>query len=108
MEEKENKESIWTKIVNFFKKGWTLLIIPVILFIIRLFTGKGKDKELKKEIKEINKEIKEEKKDIQKQTTSVEKKEDIVEQKVQEVKDEVENHQKNKDDISEILPGIKK
>jgi len=109
----ENKENFWSKlwkgIVNFFKKGWTLLILPIGLFIISLFIKK---KEGKKEIKEKEKEIKADKKEIEKKEKEVITKEKEVEKVSEEAKEMIEKQkqskQKRETELSDILPDLKK
>ena len=97
-----NIQDIWTKIKNFFKKGWTLLIIPIGALIIRLLFGSSKDK-LEVEIKEQSKQIKDLGSDIEDANKSVEDKESEVLNKIEEV--ESISKPTERDLIKKILPG---
>lgn len=95
-------QDIWTKIKDFFKRGWTLLIIPIGALVVRLLFGSSKSK-LGGEIKEQGKQIKDLESDIKDTTKSVEDKESEVLNKAEEV--ESISKPVERDLIKKILPG---
>lgn len=103
----ETLKKIFNSTINFFKKGWTLLLIPIGLFIVRLFTFSTK-KEIKAQGKVIEKEIKEDKKEIKETTSSIEKHEEEITNTIEEVKEKINTSSISDPKLEEILPGIKK
>lgn len=99
---KETLKKIGTSILNFFKKGWTLLIIPIGLFIIRLFTSSSKQ-----DIKEAKQDVKEAKEDTEEVTRKVEQKEEDLASQILDVKGTINTATKDPK-LEEILPGLKK
>ena len=98
---KETLKKIGNAILNFFKKGWTLLIIPIGLFIIRLFTSSSKS-----DIKEQKAEIKENKKDVEETTQTIEEHEEKIVGQILDIKNTPTSSSDSK--LEEILPGLKK
>ena len=97
---KETLKKIGNAILNFFKKGWTLLIIPLGLFIIRLFTTSSKS-----DIKEQKAEIKEDKKDVEESTQVIEEHEEKIAEQILDIKNTSSSLDSK---LEEILPGLKK
>lgn len=100
-------KKIFNSIINFFKKGWTLLIIPIGLFLVRLFTSSTK-KEIKSQGKVIEKEIKEDKKEVKEIVSSIEKQEEEITHTIEEIKGEINVSPASDPKLEEILPGLKK
>ena len=106
-------KEFWQKVIDFLKKIWWVIFVPIGAFIIALLTGKkSSDSEIKKEVKETKKEIKKEEKEIKKEEEKVEKQEQEVQQDIQDCKETIEKQKEEKKEqeagISEILPGLKK
>lgn len=99
---KETLKKIGNAILTFFKKGWTLLIIPIGLFIIRLFTSSSKQ-----DIKEVKQDVKEAKKDTEETTQKVEQKEEDLTSQILDIKETI-NTTTVDPKLEEILPGLKK
>ena len=99
-------KNILVKIWNVIKRIWVFLLIPIILFIIKLFTGK-ENKKLKKEITALKEDISEKKEEIKEEKQSIEKKEEGLLKKSQEIQKEINQREENPE-ISEILTGLKK
>lgn len=101
---------LWSGIKYFFSKIWVVAIVPLSLFLVKIFFKK--DDKTKEEIEETKEEIKESKKDLNDQEDTVEKIESDVVSKNEETKDVIEEIKKNeeerKEDLSEFLPGLKR
>ena len=99
---KETLKKMGNAILNFFKKGWTLLIIPIGLFIIRLFTSSSKS-----DIKEQKAEIKEDKKDVEETTQTIEEHEEKIAEQILDIRN-TPSSSSSDSKLEEILPGLKK
>lgn len=102
--------TFFSKLKSFFSKAWAILIIPISLFLAKIFFGFNKDnKEVKEEIKETSKEIKQGSKEIEQRLQEVERAEDKLDQQVREIEEILDNPPVKDDDrIHTILPGLKK
>lgn len=101
--------TFFSKLKSFFSKAWAILIIPLSLFLAKIFFGSNKDSKAKEEIKETSKEIKQESKEIEQRVQEIEKTEDKLDQQVQEIEEILDNPPvKDDDKIHTILPGLKK
>lgn len=101
-------DEFFEKIEAAFKKIWWVLLVPIGLFIVKIFTGNNKQKETKKEVKEIKKEIKAEEKEIKKEKETETKIENEIEKDVEDIQKTVDEKKKNDQGISQFLPGVKK
>lgn len=101
---------LWSGIKYVFSKIWVVAIVPLSLFLVKIFFNK--DDKIEEEIKETKEEIKESKKDLKKQEEVVEKVESNVVSKNEETKDMIEevkeSEEKRKEDLSKFLPGLKR
>lgn len=101
--------TFFSKLKSFFSKAWAILIIPLSLFLAKIFFGSSKDSKAKEEIKETSKEIKQESKEIEQRVQEIEKTEDKLDQQVQEIEEILDKPPvKDDDKIHTILPGLKK
>lgn len=96
---------MWNTIKNFFKKGWTLLILPMGMFFISLFRKSSKS-ELKKKIKEEEKEIKEIQKAVEEKKEQIEEQEEVIEKQVGEIINK--EPLKKEKTLTDILPDLKR
>lgn len=103
-------EALLDKIYNFFKKTWWVVLIPIGAFFITLFTKKSNRSELKQEIKELEEGIGQQQTDIEKETEKIKESEHKIESDIKEIEECIEQaaEKKNKDQISDFLPGLKK
>lgn len=103
-------EALLDKIYNFFKKIWWVVLIPIGAFFLTLFTKKSKRSDLKQEIKEIEKDIEKQTDKIEKETEDIQAAEEKIEQDIQKVEECIEQtaEKKDKNKISDFLPGLKK
>lgn len=97
-------KNVFNYILSFLKKGYTLLIFPIVFLILRLF--KKDSNHLDKEIKDHKKEINSLEKDLNKQEEKVLSKEEEVQKNVKEVKTSL-NKEIDSNHLKEILPGLK-
>ena len=97
-------KAIFNYILSFLKKGYTLLIFPIIFLVLRLF--KKDSFHLEGEIKDHKKEITSLKKEQVKQEEKVISSEEEIKKDIVEVKDSL-NKEIDKDHLKEILPGLK-
>lgn len=101
---------MFTKIKDFFKKWWGLILVPIGLFILSLFGKKSNNSYIEKEIKEEKKVIEETTKTIESIESKVEIVEDVVEEVLSDVNDTIEDNLEDKkirdEKAKNFFPGL--
>lgn len=85
------------------------IVIPVVLFLIKVLLGSSKERELRQEALTVSDDLKEAAEDLEKKEDAVEDMEDTAADAAAEVDSMIEGGKPSADDgkLLEILPGLK-
>jgi uncharacterized membrane-anchored protein YhcB (DUF1043 family) len=103
----EKLSKVLDSIQAFFEKFWLVVLVPIGLFIVALFTRK-KNTSGAAEINDLKQEIKQDCQDIEAHEAEVKETEEKLSQQIEDLHQEPEQKAELDDQVSDILPGLKK
>lgn len=103
----EKLSKVLDSIQAFFEKFWLVVLVPIGLFIIAMFTRKKKTPGAA-EINDLKQDIKQDCQNIEAHEAEVQETEEKLCQQLEDISQEPERKTEIDNQVSDILPGLKK